>query len=122
MLMIVGLSVSAGAATASADHLHYHGHICHFDRSLSDGSHYDEYSVYLYAGQHVHVSMTSWDLDAYLLVQCPHGDTFVQDDDSGNGFNAALSFQAHRSGYYRILANTCSAEEVGHYELVIDRH
>ena len=121
-LMLVGLAASASAATASAEHLHYFGHLCHHDASLSDHSHYDAYTVYLHTGDHVHISMMSWEVDSYLLVECPHGDVIYQDDDSGSGVNAAISFRVRTCGYYRILANTCGPEDVGHYELVIDVH
>ena len=121
-LVLVGLAVSAGAATASADHLHFHGTITPYDYTYSDGSNFDVYTVFLYAGQHAHVTMTSWEVDPYLLIECPEGHTVAQNDDGGSGYNAALTFRASETGYYRILANTFNAGDFGCYEVVVDVH
>ena len=74
-----------------------------------DNSNGDNWSFYGYAGDVINITMESEQLDSYLEVSDPFGDTICSDDDSGSGVNARISscvlrqtgdYIIHASDYY----------------------
>jgi hypothetical protein len=73
-------------------------------------------------GQTVTVDMTSTAFNAYLFLLRPDGQTDVeQDDDSGGGTNARITFTLDQSGTWYIIANSASllGDEVGPYTIAL---
>lgn len=88
----------------------------------ADGGYYsDIYAVVLQAGQRLNLSMTSTVLDPYLIVFDASGNVMAQDDDSGTGLDAQLSYVAPATGVYLIDAGTSSTGETGAYTLTVQR-
>ncbi|NJR39108.1 MAG: trypsin-like serine protease [Leptolyngbyaceae cyanobacterium CSU_1_4] len=82
-----------------------------------DNSYYARYTFEGKAGQRLVISMTSSDLDAYLILLSPNGDDLGQDDNGAGGKNAKLTVTLPEDGTYTVLANTHSAREIGRYSI-----
>ena len=82
-----------------------------------DSSYYTRYTFEGKAGQRLVVSMTSSELDAYLILLSPNGDDLGQDDNGAGGKNSKLIVTLPEDGTYTVLANTHSAREMGRYSL-----
>lgn len=82
-----------------------------------DSSYYARYTFEGKAGQRLVISMTSSELDAYLILLSPNGDDLGQDDNSAGGKNSKLTVTLPEDGTYTVLANTHSARETGRYSL-----
>jgi len=82
-----------------------------------DNSYFNLYTFEGRAGQQIEITMTSNQLDAYLILLAPDGSDLIQDDDSGGGTNARLVTTLPANGTYTILANSYAAGESGNYEL-----
>lgn len=84
------------------------------------GYYSDIYMVVLYAGEQLQVSMQSSAVDAYLILFGANG-IVAEDDDSGGGSNALMTFTATETGVYAIDAGTLSPGETGAYTLAVTR-
>jgi S1-C subfamily serine protease len=82
-----------------------------------DNSYYTRYTFEGKAGQRLVISMTSSELDSYLILLSPNGDDLGQDDNSAGGKNSKLTVTLPEDGTYVVLANTHSAREMGRYSL-----
>jgi S1-C subfamily serine protease len=82
-----------------------------------DNSYFNLYTFEGRAGQQIDITMSSTQLDAYLILLAPDGSDLAQDDDSGGGTNARLVVTLPVNGTYTILANSYAAGESGNYEL-----
>ena len=79
------------------------------------------YQVKLAAGKTYAIDMVSPDqkaLDPYLLLTDATGKMLAEDDDSGGGLNARITFRAEQAGPYRIQATTFNAG-VGPFTLTV---
>lgn len=85
----------------------------------SDGSFFDAYTFEGQAGQRVEIFMSSDEVNAYLILLEPSGDSLAQDDNSGGAGNARLRAVLPRNGVYTILANTRLAGETGRYQIEV---
>jgi serralysin len=66
----------------------------------------------LVAGKTYVIDMVSPDpkaLDPYLVLTDATGKKLAEDDDSGGGLNARITFRAEQAGTYRIQATTFNA-------------
>lgn len=105
-----------GSSSAGAQVSEIRGELSRRDARLpSDGSFYQDYTIQLERGERVQIVLTSPDFDAYLLVS-GHG-IELQDDDSGGGTHAMISFVAPRTGDYVVSVNTYAAGETGAFVL-----
>lgn len=82
-----------------------------------DNSYYTRYTFEGKAGQRLIISMTSSELDSYLILLSPDGDDLGQDDNGAGGKNSKLIVTLPEDGTYTVLANTHGAREVGRYSL-----
>ncbi|NJL40391.1 MAG: trypsin-like serine protease [Leptolyngbyaceae cyanobacterium RM2_2_4] len=82
-----------------------------------DNSYFNLYTFEGRAGQQIEITMSSNQLDAYLILLAPDGSDLIQDDDSGGSTNAQLVTTLPTNGTYTILANSYAAGESGDYEL-----
>ena len=82
-----------------------------------DNSYYARYTFEGKAGQRLVISMTSSDLDAYLILLSPNGNDLGQDDNGAGGKNSKITVTLPEDGTYTVLANTHSAREIGRYSL-----
>jgi serine protease Do len=83
----------------------------------ADNSYFNAYIFEGRAGQSVSITMTSNQVDAYLILLAPDGSDLAQDDDSAGGTNARISVVLPTNGTYTILANSYAEGEVGTYSL-----
>jgi hypothetical protein len=89
---------------------------------LEDGSSYD---LYVFVGERddvITLTMTSWDVDAFLWLYDDARQVLVTDDDGAGGTDALITLVLPYDGLYYVLANTFDAREYGTYrlDLVID--
>jgi serine protease Do len=94
------------------------------DDKLSDsGEFYDRYEIDLKAGELLDVTMVSEDVDAYLIVVPPIGES-VENDDAGeiDSIDSRVLLIAPVTGKYEIIATTSLAEEAGRYEIEANRY
>lgn len=82
-----------------------------------DSSYYARYTFDGKAGQRLVISMTSSELDAYLILLSPNGEDLGQDDNGAGGKNSKLAVTLPEDGTYTVLANTRGAREMGRYSL-----
>lgn len=82
-----------------------------------DSSYYDAYTFQGSRGQQVEITMTSRQLDSYLILLAPNGTDLAQDDDGAGGTNSKIQVTLPEDGTYTILANSYAPWEVGAYNL-----
>jgi hypothetical protein len=83
----------------------------------ADGSYFDTYTFEGRAGQQIQITMTSDEIDAYLILLDPNGNSLIQNDDSGDELNAQIVYTLPVSGRYTIYANAYSPGQTGAYRL-----
>lgn len=85
---------------------------------LPDGSYYNPYRFEGQAGQTVTIDMVSNEMDSFLVLMAPdHEDVFIQDDDSGGGYNPRISLALPYTATYLIFANAVAKGETGRYQI-----
>lgn len=72
--------------------------------------------------QSLRVTLSSEDIDPYLLVLRPPDSTSVSDDDSGDGLNSSIELCDVPPGNIRIIATSYRQRTTGTYALSVDRH
>ncbi len=77
--------------------------------------------VKMVGGATYHIELQSNDFDAYLVLQDVKGKKLAEDNDSGGGLNAKLTFTAPVDGLYKVLVTTFNANETGNYTLTVRR-
>lgn len=80
----------------------------------------DGYELAGEQGRRIRLTMSSGNLDPYLVLIDPNGEVVAEDDDSGGGFNAAIEMALPMSGTYRVLATSLRYAE-GDYQLDAER-
>jgi hypothetical protein len=86
---------------------------------LRPGCAYGLHSVRLVGGATYTIDLTSAQFDAYLILTDTNGTVLAEDDDSGGGLNARITFTAPQTGSYRIYATTFAAGQLGRYRLSV---
>ncbi|NJO41116.1 MAG: hypothetical protein HC769_28020 [Cyanobacteria bacterium CRU_2_1] len=88
------------------------------DQQLAvDNTFIDVYSFEGSAGQQIAITMTSPDLDSYLVLFDPSGNSLIQDDDGGGNLDARIIYTLPTDGIYTIYANSYSSGQAGTYSL-----
>jgi hypothetical protein len=72
------------------------------------------------SGESLSVDLLSDDFDAYLMVQGPGLDSWLQDDDGAGGCNSRVTLDLPESGLFRVVASSLGSS-VGAYRLVVTR-
>jgi hypothetical protein len=93
-----------------------HGQLTRGDSTQLGGEYRDRYVLAGRAGQHVTITLTSRDFDAYLILRCPGGGE-LDDDDSAGRRNAQISLALPVSGDYQIDVTTVRVGGQGSYDL-----
>jgi hypothetical protein len=84
---------------------------------------YHEYTYRARAGERLTIRVSSDEIDSYVMIGRGTGDAFEQiweDDDSGEGLNAEMEFEAPEAGEYTIRV-TSAYPQTGAYVLRVDR-
>lgn len=98
------------------------GELSDADRTLDDGSKYDEYTFQGAAGDRVVISMTSSSFDTYLALLSAGGQRVAQNDDASDGdTNSQIVFTLPAAGRYTIVANSYEAGSFGAYALKLEK-
>lgn len=98
------------------------GELSDADRTLDDGSKYDEYTFQGSTGDRVVITMTSSAFDTYLALLGPGGDRVANNDDvSDSDTNSQIVFTLSASGRYTIIANAYEAGSFGPYSLRLEK-
>ncbi|MGB3308622.1 MAG: trypsin-like peptidase domain-containing protein [Nodosilinea sp.] len=91
------------------------------DRTLQDGSYYQEITFQGRAGQTVQIRLESPDFDTYLiLVDDARNRVGENDDASPDTTNSQLAVQLPRDGTYSVLVNSYQRGERGRYLLTVE--
>ncbi len=90
-----------------------------FENTIDDVAAYDNWYYFANAGQRINVAMrvVSGDLDPYLTVYLPDGQS-ITDDDAGGGLDAALSLQPTAGERYMIVAGRVGGS--GTYRITLE--
>lgn len=87
---------------------------------LPDNSAFDGYLVTLFGAGTLEISMTSQELDSYLILRDDDGIELASDDNSGTDRNARIEIRVNGTGTYTIVAATATEmERGGAYQLSI---
>jgi hypothetical protein len=92
------------------------GELVSTDPTLSDGSHYHEWTFQGRAGDRLSLSLESDDFDTYVAVQSGD-DVLASNDDSGGTTNSALQVNLPGSGAYTVVVTSYGGGETGAYTL-----
>lgn len=102
--------------------LEIRGTLTEQDKTLEDGSLYDEYLFEGSGGQQVTISLESQDFDPYLILIDPDGRRISENDDiSRSNRNSQLRMILPVTGTYRAVANSYESEKSGAYRIRIDQ-
>lgn len=98
------------------------GELTDSDRTLDDGSKYDEYTFQGAAGDRIVISMSSSAFDTYLGLLNANGQRLAQNDDATDGdTNSQIVFTLTAAGTYKILANSYEGGSFGSYTLKLEK-
>ena len=86
------------------------------DWIVGNGFYADRYIMRSTRTGDVSIDMSSNELDAYLVVIDEFGNS-IEDDDSGPGSDAQLTFWAESGREYEVRATSFDAQDTGRYEL-----
>jgi hypothetical protein len=86
------------------------------------GKHVKAYSFKMMAGKTYVIDMITKEddqmkFDPYLRLQDPSGQVIAEDDDSGDSYNARITFTCTKAGTYKILATTYKPNMTGRFLL-----
>jgi hypothetical protein len=99
----------------------FRGVLSEGQQMLADGTPMASHTVEARAGERLRVTMTASEFDAYLVVFDGNDEKISEDDDSGGGTNARLSFIAPTDGTYQIVANSFVEGAEGNYMITLER-
>jgi serine protease Do len=85
--------------------------------TLSDGSFYRDYVLTGNEGDVVTITLSSGDFNANLLLLDQMENLIARDDNSGGSCNSHLTTALPATGWYFIVANANSPNEIGNFEL-----
>ena len=108
--------------TSSVDHgsdSSVQGTLASGDFTLPNGEWADVYTIDVQAGQTMAVSMTSSDIDTYVVARAPSGATESNDDCNGDRARSCVNFVAAESGEWSVYATSYEANDAGSYELQV---
>jgi hypothetical protein len=89
------------------------------DAKVRPNCHYREHPLKMLPGHTYTIDLRSSDFDGFLRLETLHGDLLAEDDDSGGGTNARITFTPKREAIYRILATTYGPNATGSYTLTV---
>lgn len=119
------LSLAAGSVTEGTPQsasLRYgaevSGRLTNGDLALLDETRYDEYTFAGHIGQQVTISMSSATMDAYLVLYDAFDEIVAEDDDSGPGTDALITYTLPEDATYLIAANQAALSS-GDYALLL---
>jgi hypothetical protein len=87
------------------------------DYLVEDNSYIDTYTFTGQAGQRVIITMSSQELDSYLILLDPNGNSVAQDDDSAGNLDAQINAVLPVDGTYTIYANSYGGGVAGSYTI-----
>jgi hypothetical protein len=97
------------------------GALAQGDATLDSGEFYDTYSFNGRRGQTVTIEMASAEIDTYLILLTPSGETQQNDDGIPGTTNSRLTWTLPASGEYTIVATSYAPGERGAYTLRVNR-
>ncbi|WP_052050114.1 trypsin-like peptidase domain-containing protein [Leptolyngbya sp. KIOST-1] len=110
-----------GQPTTSRVGLRQQGVLGPGDRTLQDGSYYQEFTFQGRAGQSVLIRLESPDFDTYLILFDDARNRIGENDDANpNTTNSELAVRLPRDGTYRVLVNSYRRGGRGRYLLTVD--
>ncbi|MEA5450113.1 trypsin-like peptidase domain-containing protein [Leptolyngbya sp. CCNP1308] len=91
------------------------------DRTLQDGSYYQEFSFSGRAGQSVRLRLESPDFDTYLILLDEGRNRLAENDDANpNNTNSEIAVTLPRNGTYSVLVNSYQAGGQGRFLLTVE--
>lgn len=95
-----------------------------FDRN--DDRYYDIFVTEVARDGRAEVAMSSFDVDSQIFIyrrdsNGDYGNFIAEDDDSGDGPDAAVRFDVRRGEVYRVVATSSRAQEFGDYRIFFSR-
>ncbi|WP_026072791.1 trypsin-like peptidase domain-containing protein [Nodosilinea nodulosa] len=117
-----GQSTSSGGQSApSSVGIRQQGNLGPGDRTLQDGSYFQEVTFQGRAGQQVVISLESPDFDTYLiLVDDARNRIGENDDANANTTNSQIAVQLPHDGTYSVLVNSYQQGGQGRYLLTVE--
>ena len=110
-----------GQAAQSSARLRQQGNLGPGDRTLQDGSYFQEFTFRGRAGQTVLIRLESPDFDPYLILLDDARNRIAENDDANaNTTNSGLSVRLPRDGTYSVLVNSFQAGERGRFLLTVE--
>lgn len=98
------------------------GELSDADRTLDDGSKFDEYTFTGNAGDRIVISMSSDAFDTYLSLRASDGSEVASNDDRAEGdTNSEISVTLSASGTFKIWANAYEPGSMGSYRLSLQK-
>jgi serine protease Do len=114
-------SGSAGPAPSGSANLRQQGNLGPGDRTLQDGSFFQEFSFQGQAGQSVRIRLESPDFDTYLMLLDEGRNRIAENDDANpNTTNSEIAARLPRDGVYTVLVNSFGPGERGRFLLTVD--
>lgn len=119
----LSMSGSSGGGSGLQAGSSVSGEVDSSDETLGDGSYYEMYEYYGTAGERLTLTMTSTQVDSYLLLfvgSLEDGDLLAEDDDGAGIPDAQITVTLPVTGVYTVVANTYVAGETGRYQLAVE--
>ncbi|MGF1516995.1 MAG: S1C family serine protease [Nodosilinea sp.] len=119
-LRLSGGETSSGPARGSTV-LRQQGNLGPGDRTLQDGSFFQEFSFRGQAGQTMRIRLESPDFDTYVILLDDSRNRIAENDDANpNTTNSEIVVRLPRNGVYRVVVNSFRAGERGRFVLTVE--
>lgn len=93
------------------------------DAATQDGRFFEQFEFEAESLEIVTITMESAEVDSYLvLADLQTGAILAEDDDSGNGFDASITYELLNGGRYQVTATSSAPQQQGKFKLSLARH
>jgi serine protease Do len=118
----MGDLMGGGSGNALSYGQSVNGELTDADRTLDDGSKFDEYTFSGNAGDRIVITMRSSAFDTYLSLRSAAGGEVANNDDRADGdTDSEIVFTLPSTGSYTIWANAYESGSLGSYSLSLQR-
>ncbi|WOD41785.1 trypsin-like peptidase domain-containing protein [Nodosilinea sp. E11] len=116
-----GSGGNGAGPTPSGTILRQQGNLGPSDRTLQDGSFFQEFPFRGQAGQTVRIRLESADFDTYLIVLDANRNRIADNDDATpDTTNSEITLRLPRDGVYTVLVNSYGPGERGRFVLTVE--
>jgi hypothetical protein len=112
------LDIQTDSGIATSSDQQFTGDLAAGDNTFTSGEYFDTYTFAGRPGQRLTIDLTSTEIDTYLILNSPNGET-EHNDAVGESSDAQIVTELSELGTYELIATSYGPAETGAYNLTI---